>query len=273
MRTAWLVVAVFACGKKQEQPAPPTGSGSAAVVSIDAAAEAPPIDAAAAAVVPVDAAAPAAPTTTTGVEIVSFDGFKVDKLPNIEKLWISWIESHFTKCETTEKVEPATTKVTINFKSDGITFDMPKVPDPIAACIKKNIETPYLGYKPEPPAGLGKTLKVNIKIAEKGPPPAPDTSPVKHVGSKITGARDKREVDKWVDADVARKIKPCIEDSPLVVDLWKVGFEIDASGAIGKVTAPADANVAACAQKALAGITAPKAKGTNAVELTFTRPN
>ena len=271
MRAWWIWVGLVACGKQQE--APGTGSGSAAVpAAADAAA---PADAAMVDTAPaIDAAAAGAPTTKTGIEIVSFEGLNLDKLLPLARGWIAWIEQHFTKCETDAKVEPVTTTVTITFKEGAdVKFDLPKVPEPLAECIKKNITTPYLGYEPMPPKSLGKTtLKINLKIGEKAPPPPPDTSPVKYVASKIKGAHDKKEIDKWLEANVARKLKPCIEATAVVQDLWKIGFEVDAKGKMTKATAAGDPNVATCAQKALDALTAPKASGSTTVELVFTPP-
>ena len=165
------MVAVAACGSKKEptpQGGSAAGSGSATAVVV---APAPDAASADAAVVAVDAAeAAAAPSGKTGIEVVEIEGFKKrDDLGEKAHMWLEWIETHFEECTIDEKVEPVTTTVTITFKKDGgITFDMPKVPDALAACVKKKIETPYLGYEPTPPPSLGKTtLRVKIKLVDK----------------------------------------------------------------------------------------------------------
>ncbi|HEU0035601.1 MAG TPA: hypothetical protein VFQ53_33550 [Kofleriaceae bacterium] len=265
MRAWWMVLLVVACSKKQE-PAVGSASGSAVVVAV--ASDAAIADAAPA----IDASA----AVKTGIEVLGFEGLDVDKLMPMQQAWIGWIESHFTKCESDEKVEGVTTTATLTWKADELSFDLPKVPDKLAACIKHNVTTPYLGYDPVPPRSFPRVFakiefKVKLKIGPKAPPLPPDTSPVKYVASKIKGARDKKELGTWLDDHVARQLKPCIEDTPIVQDLWKIELEIDAAGQITKVTAPGDANVAACVRKVIADQTAPKASGTSTVELVYAK--
>jgi len=281
-----LVALVMACGKSKEtQRSEPAGSGTggsgaggpSTAPAIDAVAvAAAPIDApiADAAVAVIDAAVPEpvpqVPAGTTTVEIVAFEGIKLDKLPTLARGWMGWIEQHFTKCEMEGTTEVVTTTVTVAFEGEEIVFKLPKVPAPLAECIEKRIRTPYLGYDPTPPNSLGtKTLRVKLKIGPKAVPPPPDNSPVKHFASKVKGARDKKELNGWLDANVVRKLKPCIESSSQVVDLWKIGFEIGANGSMSNVTAPSDPDVATCVTKVLGGMKAPKASGSNTVELVF----
>src|SRR5688572_32512592 len=100
----WLIlVSLFACGKSE--PTSDPGSGSAPAKAADAAVA---VDAPVAvdAAVAIDAAAavvePPAPAVTTGIEFVAFEGFKEEKLGNIEKIWTGWIKDHFEKCESDE---------------------------------------------------------------------------------------------------------------------------------------------------------------------------
>lgn len=278
------IALAMACGKSAEtQRSEPAGSGTggsgaggpSTAPAIDAAAaapiDAPSADAAVAAIDPaVPEPVPQVPAGTTTVEIVAFEGIKLDKLPTLARGWMGWIDQHFTKCEMEGTTEVVTTTVTVAFEGEEIVFKLPKVPAPLAECIEKNIRTPYLGYDPMPPNSVGtKTLRVKLKIGPKAVPPPPDNSPVKHFGSKVKGARDKKQLNTWLDANVVRKLKPCIESSSQVVDLWKIGFEILADGSMGNVTAPSDPNVATCVTKVLDGTKAPKASGSSTVELVF----
>ncbi|MEO8698484.1 MAG: hypothetical protein ABI867_00540 [Kofleriaceae bacterium] len=271
MRTAWLLVLVVACGKHEEAPRGTPGSPADPAPPIDA--KEVRVDAAPvpdAAIAPIDAAVAVAPAVTTKIVVVGFEGIVPEKLLPMARAWIAWVEQHFSKCESDEKVEAVTTTATVTFKGDDITFDLPKVPAQLAACIEKNIRTRYLGYEPTPPRSLGKTtLKVKLKIGEAGAPPPPATGAVTYLASKVTGTRKKQELTAWLDANVAQQLKPCIDDTPIVQDLWKIGFEVDAGGKLGKVTSPGDAQVATCVQKVVLGLQAAKASGPNTVELVY----
>lgn len=269
MRLLPLLLLVLACGKSGDKPAADPGSGSQASKPADATTAAATPDAQAAIDAAVAAPEPPPPPVKTGIELVAFKSFNEAKLGNIEKIWVAWIRGHFEDCESDEPVEATTTTAKITFAGDDIKFELPKLPPKLAACVKQKIRTPYYGYRPTPPAGVPKQLVVEIKVAAKGPPEPPDTSPVKYVASKVKGARARDAVTKWLDANVARKLKPCLEDTPIVQDLWKISFEIDAAGKLTKAAAPGDANVATCVQKILDGLTAPKGPGTNTVELVY----